>query len=195
MSKIQKKSQNLKKSREILKNCLFSKIWNLWKIFVSGQKKKCYPLSFPIVGILSSTRALQTSPLQNTGGVAWAWHRRSSRSIRTVLLLSNIGYQSCGGASVRSLSPPPQHPRVRLLTQSCQEDRGLAGSCFSDTSRCVRRLRVIGGFLGSRDRGPGCDEQFRAAFRAAACPGAARCSKKIGLLGEPEICVYFMFIL
>ena len=47
-------------------------------IFFSSPKKirkKCYPLSFPILGGRDSTRALQSTPFQNTGGVVWAWRR------------------------------------------------------------------------------------------------------------------------
>jgi hypothetical protein len=33
------------------------------------EEKKCYPLSFPILGGRDSTRALQSTPFQNPGGV------------------------------------------------------------------------------------------------------------------------------
>ena len=64
------------------------------KILPEKKRKKCYSLSFPIFGGCESTRALQSSPFQNPGGVAWAWQSRSSRSSSsswTVLLISNIG--------------------------------------------------------------------------------------------------------
>ena len=32
------------------------------------KRKKCYPLSFPILGGRNSTRALQSTPFQNPGG-------------------------------------------------------------------------------------------------------------------------------
>ena len=37
--------------------------------FFFWPKKKCYPLSFPILGGRDSTRALQSSPFKNPGGV------------------------------------------------------------------------------------------------------------------------------
>ena len=37
--------------------------------FVLLAEKKCYPLSFPILGGRDLTRALQSSPFQNPGGV------------------------------------------------------------------------------------------------------------------------------
>ena len=70
MSKNLKKSENLKKSQKISKKSLFFKNLKFLKNIFSWRKKKkkCYPLSFPILGILSSTRALQSSPLQSQGG-------------------------------------------------------------------------------------------------------------------------------
>ena len=37
--------------------------------FAKKKKKKCYPLSFPILRGRDSTRALQSTPFQNPGGV------------------------------------------------------------------------------------------------------------------------------
>ena len=94
MSKNLKKSENLKKSRKISKNHFFflRKSENFEKkIFVAKKKeKKCYPLSFPILGILSLTRALQSRPFQNPGGVPWAWHSRS----RTGPLLPTVHFSA-----------------------------------------------------------------------------------------------------
>ena len=39
------------------------------KMFAEKKKKKCYPLSFPILGGRDSTRALQSTPFQNPGGI------------------------------------------------------------------------------------------------------------------------------
>ena len=61
-----KKFENLKKSQKItffLNFFLFEKKKNRRK-----KEKICYPLSFPILGGRYSTRALQSSPLQNPGG-------------------------------------------------------------------------------------------------------------------------------
>ena len=63
------------------------------KISPKKKKKKCYSLSFANWGDKSSTRALQSSPFQNPGGVPWAWHSSTrSSSSRTVFPLSNIGW-------------------------------------------------------------------------------------------------------
>ena len=56
------KSKNLKKSQKISKIHFFSQKKFFWKKF--PQKKKGYPLSFPILGGRDSTRALQSSPFQ-----------------------------------------------------------------------------------------------------------------------------------
>ena len=52
------KSENLEKSQKLL------------FFFFSFLLKKCYPLSFSILGGRDSTRALQYTPFQNPGGVA-----------------------------------------------------------------------------------------------------------------------------
>ena len=84
--KEEKKSQNPKivkngqqfrqfgKISKNLKNPFFQKkftILNILLLFFFCQKKS-YPLSFPILGGRDSTRALQSSPLQNPGGVVRA---------------------------------------------------------------------------------------------------------------------------
>ena len=43
-------------------------IFYFFIFFFSPKEKKCYPLSFPILGGRDSTRALQSSPFQNPGG-------------------------------------------------------------------------------------------------------------------------------
>ena len=60
-----KKSENPEKSQKISKIHFFCNFFSfLKKIFFQKKKKKCYPLSFPILGGRDSTRALQSSPLQ-----------------------------------------------------------------------------------------------------------------------------------
>ena len=82
-----KKSEKIRKSEKIAKNLkkikFFSKIWNFWKIFFLQKKKNIYPLSFPILGVLNSTRALQSSP-------SWAL-RSTEHGARTEILVFNIG--------------------------------------------------------------------------------------------------------
>ena len=57
---------------------------------LSNFYKNCYPLSFPILGLRDSTRALQCTPSQNLGGkIPWAWRRTNGQ--RTEILVSNIG--------------------------------------------------------------------------------------------------------
>ena len=41
---------------------------NFFLIFFFSEEKKCYTLSFPILGGRNSTRALQSSTFQNPGG-------------------------------------------------------------------------------------------------------------------------------
>ena len=65
------KSENLKKSQNSQKFTFFPKKF-FFKTFFFRRKKnklKCYPLSFSILGGRDSTRALQSTPFQNTGGV------------------------------------------------------------------------------------------------------------------------------
>ena len=50
-------------------------------------KKKCYPLSFPILGGRDSTRALQSTPFQNPGGVVRAWRTKKNEERRKSLCL------------------------------------------------------------------------------------------------------------
>ena len=55
-----------------------------------AQTKKLYPLSFPILGGLNSTRTLQSSLLQKSGGYP---ERDGGGEGRTKeILVSNIGY-------------------------------------------------------------------------------------------------------
>ena len=61
-----RKSKNLKKSQ---KSLIFTKK----KLKKNNDlQKKSYPLSFPILGGRDSTRALQSSPFQISGGVVQA---------------------------------------------------------------------------------------------------------------------------
>ena len=53
-------------------------------------KKKCYPLSFPILGGRNLTRALQSSPFQNPGGAVRVWRRMDGR-VKKEILVSNLG--------------------------------------------------------------------------------------------------------
>ena len=66
--------------------------------------KKCYPLSFPILVILNSTRALQSSPFQNPGGVPWAWHSPKGEGRTKEILVYNIGFISFFKADYYSVS-------------------------------------------------------------------------------------------
>ena len=60
------------------------------KIIVEKEKKeKCYPLSFPILLGRDSTRALQSNPFQNPGGVG-GYRERDAR--RMEILVYNFGY-------------------------------------------------------------------------------------------------------
>ena len=61
MVKNPKISKNLKKNH-FKKNYLFEEEEKI------RRRKKCYPLSFPILGGRDLTRALQSSPFQNPGG-------------------------------------------------------------------------------------------------------------------------------
>ena len=54
------------------------------------KKKKCYPLSFPMLGGSDSTRALQSAPFQNPGGVIRAWRTNEWRTKE--ILVSNFGF-------------------------------------------------------------------------------------------------------
>ena len=58
-------------------------------IFSFRRKQKCYPVSLPTLGGLISTRALQSTPFQNPGGVPWAWRRTDEQR---EILKSNIGF-------------------------------------------------------------------------------------------------------
>ena len=61
----------MQKISENLKNSLFSqkiKYLERKKNLQNKKKKNIYPLNFPILGEHDSTRAPQSSPLQNPGG-------------------------------------------------------------------------------------------------------------------------------
>ena len=64
------KSENLKKSQKFtfFQKTLFFEIFFFF-LPQKKEEKKGYPLSFPILGGCDSTRALQSSPFQNSGGV------------------------------------------------------------------------------------------------------------------------------
>ena len=56
------------------------------------KNKKCYPLSFPIVGGQDSTRALQSTRFRIQGGWSEPDKRTNGRTNeRTEILVSNIG--------------------------------------------------------------------------------------------------------
>ena len=66
------------------------------KNYRKKRRKKCYPLSFSILGGRNSTRALQSNSFQNPGGVPWAW-RTKDEGQRTnertkEILVSNLGF-------------------------------------------------------------------------------------------------------
>ena len=56
----------------------FNSLKKSWKI--SFCQKKCYSLSFPLLGGRDLTRALQSTPFQNPGRVPWAWHTDGGRT-------------------------------------------------------------------------------------------------------------------
>ena len=56
------------------------------------ERKKCCPLSLPIIGGRDSTRALQSSPFQISGGVPWASQMKDKRRTKEILV-SNLGLQ------------------------------------------------------------------------------------------------------
>ena len=57
-------------------------------MFAKQKIKKCYSLSFPILGGCDLTRALQSTPFQNPEGEVWVWRKDE----RTEILVSNFGY-------------------------------------------------------------------------------------------------------
>ena len=75
----------IQKSEKISKNHFFPFFYFIF------FKKKCYSLSFPILGGRDLTRTLQSTPFQNPGGVVWAWQTKSGGQ-RTEILVSNFGY-------------------------------------------------------------------------------------------------------
>ena len=55
-------------------------------------KKKCYPLSFPVLGGRDSTRALQSSPFQILGGGGYPGHdREEGQRTKKEILVSYLG--------------------------------------------------------------------------------------------------------
>ena len=67
MSKIVKKSENLKKKLEKYQ-FFFPKNMKFLMKKKNFVPQKCYTISFPILGIRDSTRALQSSSFQISGG-------------------------------------------------------------------------------------------------------------------------------
>ena len=59
-----KKSKNPKKSQKISKITFFIFIFFIFEKLFVAEEKKCFSLSFPILGGRDSTRALQSSPFQ-----------------------------------------------------------------------------------------------------------------------------------
>ena len=91
MSKNLKISKNLKKSQKIV---FFQTIF-FFDFFLFLPKKKCYPLSFPILGGSDLTRALQSSPFQISGGGGYperdgGGRRRRRRRKSSCLILDSI---------------------------------------------------------------------------------------------------------
>ena len=85
-----KKSENLKKSQKIT---FFQKKKNCWKKKKKSPKKKekkCYPLSFPILGWRNSTRALQSSTFQNPGGGPLSMTNKGRRKSLCLILDSSL---------------------------------------------------------------------------------------------------------
>ena len=84
--------KNKSKNQKIAKNG--QKIWKSWKISKINNnkkkifsKKKCYTLSFPILGGRNSTRALQSTPFKNPGGVPWAWRSPKDKGRKSLCLI------------------------------------------------------------------------------------------------------------
>ena len=94
LSKIVKKSENLKKKLEKL--LFFPKNMKFLKIFFVVPPK-CYPISFPILGVRDSTRALQSSSFQIPGGEGSPEPDGQTEEF----LVSNIGYtRYCKGVYI-----------------------------------------------------------------------------------------------
>ena len=61
--------QNLKISKNLKKSLFFKKSENFENtFFCRKKKKKCYPLTFPILGERNSTRALHSARFRIQGG-------------------------------------------------------------------------------------------------------------------------------
>ena len=55
-------------------------------------EKKCYLLSFPILGIRNLTRALQSSPFQNTGGTLSVTEKEDEGRKTLCLILDGLAF-------------------------------------------------------------------------------------------------------
>ena len=108
------------KSQKISKNQFKQQNINKKIIVEKEKKEKCYPLSFPILLGRDSTRALQSNPFQNPGGVG-GYCERDAR--RMEILLYNFGY-SVGSCSygylklydAKSVSPHLEYKSTWLCT-------------------------------------------------------------------------------
>ena len=105
------------------------------------KRKKCYPLSFQILGGHNSTRALKSTPFKNPGRVARTWRRSSWRSSsRTALPLSNIEF-------LWQLPGPVEFPGDLKLHDELWP---VLASMFlnpSDVKTCVSTSYSLPGFL------------------------------------------------
>ena len=83
------------------------------------KRKKCYPLSFLILGGRNLTRALQSSPFQISGGVVRAWRRRTKKK---EILASNFGWQwsavKCSAIPLDAV----QQSKVQYSTLQCSAE-------------------------------------------------------------------------
>ena len=70
--KLSKRVKKIRKSEKILKSLQNHFKKKLKKSFFFAKEKKSYPLSFPILGGLDVTKALQFSLFQISGGVVRA---------------------------------------------------------------------------------------------------------------------------
>ena len=90
-SKIQKNTKKSIKTQKIVK-IVKKKIWKSWKIstshFFSSKNLKILKTFF----FANSTRALQSSPFQISGGVVWALRTNEGRRTKEILV-SNIRFQ------------------------------------------------------------------------------------------------------
>ena len=103
-----KKSKNLKKSERIP---FFQQFFFEKKRKIPQIKLNCYPLSFPILEGHNLTRALQSTPFQNSGGIPWARRRMKSEVRRTEIFVSTFGF------TLRKFFPQSVTPSPPLLIQ------------------------------------------------------------------------------